>query len=182
VNFISIPLIDFNDIRTPITKYCFLAALRVELRERLIKATGVFFDLLIAKKLEVDVANSKHFRGYARSGTEKTATKAISEKYLLCLPKVTIPGLRLAIEAYLKETQALVNEFILLITEILAPPIPNTLVVNISQLLETLIQALEVTRENILLELPSRLMGLRKKDIKSEAEIFFVEVFKGSAS
>jgi isopenicillin N synthase-like dioxygenase len=102
-NFTSIPLIDFNDTRTPVTKHRFLAALRhalvnvgffylqnppigVELRERLVKATGAFFDLPMAKKLEVDVANSKHFRGYARSGTEKTATKSDQrETFTVCL-------------------------------------------------------------------------------------------------
>jgi isopenicillin N synthase-like dioxygenase len=207
------------------------------------------------------------------------------------LPEATTPGLRPAIEAYLEETQALANEFILLIAEALdldaaaftkllqgeppmsslrigayrppdssqppeteiqgvgahkdasfltyllqgtghsclevqnkcgtwipAPPIPNTLVVNIGRSLETLTQgvcvatthrvnlkssqyqgtgnaplgtrlsfaffqmlALEVTREDMLLELPSRLVGLREKDVNSEAETFFVEVFKGSA-
>jgi isopenicillin N synthase-like dioxygenase len=40
----------------------------------LAKTTGAFFDLPLEKKLEVDVVNSKHFRGYACSGTEKTAT------------------------------------------------------------------------------------------------------------
>lgn len=102
-NFTSIPLIDFRDATDPATKPQFLSTLRhaltsvgffylqnpplgVELREQLVKTTGAFFDLPTEKKLEVDVANSKHFRGYARSGAEKTATiDDLRETFTVCL-------------------------------------------------------------------------------------------------
>jgi isopenicillin N synthase-like dioxygenase len=91
-DFTSIPLIDYRDSTSLVTKHRFLAALRhalvnvgffylqnppigLDLRQQLVKETGAFFDLPAEKKLEVNVANSKHFRGYACSGTERTATK-----------------------------------------------------------------------------------------------------------
>lgn len=91
VNFTSIPLVDYNDSLSPDTKPRFLSALRsalvdvgffylqnppieVEIREALVKTTGAFFDLPTDKKVELDVVESKHFRGYACAGVEKTAT------------------------------------------------------------------------------------------------------------
>lgn len=91
VNFTSVPLVDYNDSLSPDTKQRFLSALRsalvdvgffylqnppieVGVREALVKTTGAFFDLPTEKKLELDVVKSKHFRGYACAGTEKTAT------------------------------------------------------------------------------------------------------------
>lgn len=91
VNFTSIPLVDYHDSLSPDTKPRFLSALRsalvdvgffylqnppieVEVREALVKTTGAFFDLPTKKKLELDVAETKHFRGYACAGAEKTAT------------------------------------------------------------------------------------------------------------
>lgn len=102
-NFTSIPFVDFRDATDPATKPRFLSTLRhalvnvgffylqnpplgVELRERLVKTTGAFFDLPTEKKLELDVANSKHFRGYARSGAEKTATiDDLRETFTVCI-------------------------------------------------------------------------------------------------
>lgn len=91
VNFTSIPLVDYQDSLSPDTKPRFLSALRsalvdvgffylqnppieVDVREALVKTTGSFFDLPTKKKLELDVAHSKHFRGYGCAGAEKTAT------------------------------------------------------------------------------------------------------------
>jgi isopenicillin N synthase-like dioxygenase len=91
VNFTSIALVDYHDSLSPDTKPRFLSALRsalidvgffylqnppieVELQEALVKTTGAFFDLPTKQKLELDVARSKHFRGYACAGAEKTAT------------------------------------------------------------------------------------------------------------
>ena len=90
-NFTHIPLVNYNDAISAATKPRFLSALRnalvdvgffylqnppigVDVREKLAKTTGAFFDLPLEKKIEVDVVNSKHFRGYACSGSEKTAT------------------------------------------------------------------------------------------------------------
>lgn len=90
-NFTSIPLVDYHDSLSPDTKPRFLSALRsalvdvgffylqnppieVEVRKALVKTTGAFFDLPTKRKIELDVAESKHFRGYACAGTEKTAT------------------------------------------------------------------------------------------------------------
>lgn len=91
VNFTSIPLVDFNDSLSPETKPRFLSTLRTALvdvgffylrnppvdsktREALVRTTGDFFDLPAQKKHELDVNLSKHFRGYACAGSEKTAT------------------------------------------------------------------------------------------------------------
>lgn len=91
VNFASIPLVDFHDSLSPGTKTHFLSALRSALvdigffylknppiedkvRETLVKTTDAFFDLPTKTKLELDVTRSKHFRGYACAGSEKTAT------------------------------------------------------------------------------------------------------------
>lgn len=204
------------------------------------------------------------------------------------LPEVTTPGLRQAVEVYLKQTQALADRFTLLVAEALdlnpalftrvlqressysilricaypepesshpadtgfqgvgphkdgsfmtyllqgtdhcslevqnksglwisVPPVPNTLVVNIGQSLEALTQgvcvatthrvhlrsmqyhgtyiplgtrlsfaffqmlALDVTQEDMLLELPSHIMALREKHVKSDAETFFADLYKG---
>ena len=205
------------------------------------------------------------------------------------LPEETTPGLRQAVEAYLEETQALADKFILLIADALdinqaaftkllqreppysvlrigaysqpdtpqptetefqgvgphkdgsfltyllqgtdhsslevqnksgawipVPPVPNTLVVNIGRSLEALTRgvcvatthrvnlkseqyrgventplgtrlsfaffqmlALDVTREDMLLELPPHIVGLRENDVKSDAETFFVDLYKG---
>lgn len=91
VNFTSIPLVDYHDSLSPATKPRFLSALRSALvdvgffylqnppiedkvREALVKTTGEFFDLPAKTKQELDVVQSKHFRGYACAGSEKTAT------------------------------------------------------------------------------------------------------------
>lgn len=103
-------------------------------------------------------------------------------------------------------------------TWISAPPIPNTLVVNIGRSLEALTQgvcvatthrvnlkpaqylgadnmplgkrlsfaffqqvALDVTQEDMRVELPPHILALRENDVKSDAETFFIDLFKGSA-
>lgn len=101
---------------------------------------------------------------------------------------------------------------------ILAPPVPNTLVVNIGRSLEALTQgvcvatthrvnlrpgqyhgtqnsplgtrlsfpffqmlSLDVTREDMALEIPSHILSLRREDVKSDAETYFAEIFNGLA-
>lgn len=41
--------------------------------------------------------------------------------------------------------------------------------------------ALDVTREDMVLELPPRIVGLREDHVKSDAETFFVDLYKGPA-
>ncbi|KAJ5531990.1 hypothetical protein N7494_008542 [Penicillium frequentans] len=330
-NFTHIPLVDYNDAISPATKPHFLSALRnalvdvgffyllnppirVDIREKLATTTGAFFDLPLEKKLEVDVVNSKHFRGYACSGSEKTATISDQRETLTVgldapthdsnspiyyglegpnqwLPEETTPGLRKAVEVYIEQTQALADEFIVLIAEALdlhpttfnkvlqrkypmsnlrisayprvdpsmptetevqgvgphkdgsfltyllqgtehsslevqnksgtwisAPPIPNTLVVNIGRSLEALTQgvcvatthrvnlkpsqyigandiplgkrlsfayfqmlALDVTQEDMKVELAPHILALRENDVKSDAETFLADVYKGAS-
>ncbi|KAJ6018209.1 hypothetical protein N7451_001588 [Penicillium sp. IBT 35674x] len=330
-NFTHIPLVDYNDAISAATKPRFLSALRnalvdvgffylqnppveVDVREKLAQATGAFFDLPLEKKLEVDVVNSKHFRGYACSGSEKTATISDQRETLTVgldapthdsnspiyyglegpnqwLPEETTPGLRQAVEVYIEQTQELADEFITLIAEALdlhpatfnkvlrrkypmsnlrisayprvdpsmpsetevqgvgphkdgsfltyllqgtehsslevqnksgtwipAPPIPNTLVVNIGRSLEALTQgvcvatthrvnlkpsqyigandiplgkrlsfayfqmlALDVTQEDMKVELPPHILALRETDVKSDAETFLADVYKGAS-
>lgn len=99
-----------------------------------------------------------------------------------------------------------------------APPIPNTLVVNIGQSLEALTQgvciatthrvnlkpgqflgtdniplgrrlsfaffqmvALDVTEEDMRVEVPPHILALRRNNVKSNAETFFTDLFKGPA-
>ncbi|OQE02642.1 hypothetical protein PENSOL_c002G07681 [Penicillium solitum] len=331
VNFTSIPLVDYQDSLSPDTKPRFLSALRsalvdvgffylqnppieVDVREALVKTTGSFFDLPTKKKLELDVAHSKHFRGYGCAGAEKTATISDQRETLTVgidapihgsdspiyyglegpnqwLPEETTPGLRKAVEAYIEQTQELAETFVFLIAEALeihpdaftkvlqreypysllrigaypqmdpskptaadiqgvgphkdssfltyllqgtghssleaqnkagtwisVPPIPNTLVVNIGRSLETLTQgvcvatthrvnlkpaqylgadnmplgkrlsfaffqmvALDVTQEDMRVALPPHILALRENDVKSDAETFFVDLFKGPA-
>ena len=103
-------------------------------------------------------------------------------------------------------------------TWISAPPIPNTLVVNIGRSLEALTQgvcvatthrvnlkpgqylgpdntalgkrlsfaffqmvALDVTEEDMKVEIPPHILALRQNNVKSDAETFFVDLFKGPA-
>lgn len=90
--FTSIPIIDYGDALAAATKPNFLSALRhalvnvgffylrnppigAEVREELTKRTALFFDLPTEQKQKVALVNSKHFRGYASLGIEKTATK-----------------------------------------------------------------------------------------------------------
>ncbi|CAI7636606.1 unnamed protein product [Penicillium crustosum] len=331
VNFTSIPLVDYQDSLSPDTKPRFLSALRsalvdvgffylqnppieAEVRETLVKTTGAFFDLPTKKKQELDVAHSKHFRGYGCAGAEKTATISDQRETLTVgidapvhgsdspiyyglegpnqwLPEETTPGLRKAVEVYIDQTQKLAETFVFFIAEALeihpdaftkvlqreypysllrigaypqmdpskptaadiqgvgphkdssfltyllqgtghssleaqnkagtwisVPPIPNTLVVNIGRSLETLTQgvcvatthrvnlrpaqylgannmplgkrlsfaffqmvALDVTPEDMRVVLPAHILALREKDVKSDAETFFADLFKGPA-
>lgn len=331
VNFTSIPLVDYHDSLSPDTKPRFLSALRsalvdvgffylqnppieVGVREELVKTTGAFFDLPTEKKLELDVVKSKHFRGYACAGAEKTATISDQRETLTVgidapvhrsdspiyyglegpnqwLPEETTPGLRKGVEVYIEQTQELAETFVFFIAEALeinpyaftkvlkreypysllrigayprmdpskptaadiqgvgphkdgsfltyllqgtghsslevqnksgtwisVPPIPNTLVVNIGRSLEALTQgvcvatthrvnlkpaqylgadnvplgkrlsfaffqmvALDVTQDEMRVALPLHILALREKDVKSDAETFFIELFNGPA-
>lgn len=103
-------------------------------------------------------------------------------------------------------------------TWISAPPIPNTLVVNIGRSLEALTQgvcvatthrvnlkpsqyigaddiplgkrlsfayfqmlALDVTQEDMKVELAPHILALRENDVKSDAETFLADVYKGAS-
>ncbi|KAJ5741714.1 hypothetical protein N7533_011123 [Penicillium manginii] len=328
--FDSIPILEFGDALSATTKPRFLSSLRHALvkvgffylrnppigaavRDDLVRKTASFFDLPMEKKQEVAIANSRHFRGYASLGIEKTATKRDQRETLTVgfdeparelslpayhsffgpnqwLPESTAPGLRHAIETYLGENQALADVFVVLVAEALdmdrnvftrllekdplttlriaaypdpgidnepaagfqgvgphkdgniltyllqgtdhsglevqnrsgkwipVPPIPDTLVVNIGRSLEVLTKgvcvatthrvnlrseyyhgkdnaplgtrltfpcfqmlSLNVTREEMELELPSHILSLREEDVKSDAETYFEEVYKGLA-
>ncbi|KAJ5597706.1 hypothetical protein N7537_007790 [Penicillium hordei] len=159
VNFTSVPLVDYHDSLSPDTKPRFLSALRsalvdvgffylqnppveVEVREALVKTTGAFFDLPTKSKLELDVTHSKHFRGYACAGAEKTATISDQRETLTVgidapvhgsdspiyyglegpnqwLPEETTPGLRKGVEVYIEQTQKLADTFVFFIAEAL---------------------------------------------------------------
>ncbi|KAJ5094752.1 hypothetical protein N7456_010613 [Penicillium angulare] len=331
VDFASIPLVDFYDAFSPDTKPRFLSALRsalvdvgffylrnppidTKIRDALVKTTGAFFDLPTSKKLELDVTQSRHFRGYGCAGSEKTATLSDQRETLTVgieapvrgsdspiyyglegpnqwLPEETVPGLRKAVEVYIQETQKLAETFLFLVAEALelnpdaftkvlnreypfsllrigaypqmdpsnpaaadiqgvgahkdssfltyllqgtghsslevqnksgtwisAPPIPNTLVVNIGRSLEALTQgvcvatthrvnlkpaqylgpdnislgkrlsfaffqtvALDVTKEDMRVDIPPHILALRVNNVKSDAETFFTDIFEGPA-
>lgn len=90
--FTSIPILEYGDAISPTSKPKFLSALGhalvnigffyirnppigVKVREALVQKTGSFFALPTAEKEQVALVNSKHFRGYASLGSERTGTK-----------------------------------------------------------------------------------------------------------
>ena len=90
--FTSIPILEYGDAISPTSKPAFLFALRhalvnvgffyirnppigVKVREQLVQKTSSFFALPTAEKEQVALANSRHFRGYAALGIERTGTK-----------------------------------------------------------------------------------------------------------
>jgi isopenicillin N synthase-like dioxygenase len=90
--FDEIPLLDFTLAHDPAAKPKFLESLRravvnvgflyiknapisAAIQETLIKKGIELFELPLEEKLKIEMANSKHFLGYARLGTEITAMK-----------------------------------------------------------------------------------------------------------
>lgn len=90
--FTSIPVLEYGEAISPTSKPRFLSSLRhalvnvgffyirnppigLKVREQLVQKTGSFFALPTAKKQKVALANSKHFRGHASLGIERTGTK-----------------------------------------------------------------------------------------------------------
>lgn len=104
-NFSSLPIIDFQDALSPATKPQFLAELRhalvkvgflylknhsisVQVQQDLLRTSGDFFSLPSDKKAEVNMANTKSFRGYTGLGNERTAAKADEREtfWVSCIP------------------------------------------------------------------------------------------------
>jgi isopenicillin N synthase-like dioxygenase len=90
--FNEIPLLDFALANDQTTRAKFLESLRravvnvgflyvkntpvsAVIQETLIKKGIELFELTLEEKLKIEMANSKHFLGYARLGTEITAMK-----------------------------------------------------------------------------------------------------------
>jgi isopenicillin N synthase-like dioxygenase len=85
-------LLDFALTSDPVTKPKFLESLKravvnvgffyikntpisSTIQENLVKKGTEIFELPLEEKLKIEMANSKHFLGYARLGTEITAMK-----------------------------------------------------------------------------------------------------------
>ena len=101
-NFASLPIIDFNDALSPTTKPNFLSELRhalvkvgffylknhtipSQVQQDLLRTSETFFSLPADRKAEVNMANSKSFRGFTGLGNERTATKADErETFFVC--------------------------------------------------------------------------------------------------
>lgn len=88
--FSSIPILDFKQSQSPVTKPLFLSRLREALVvvgffylvnppvpthviDNYITKSKELCNLPLEKKLKIDMVNSKHFLGYSRVGCEKTA-------------------------------------------------------------------------------------------------------------
>ncbi len=89
----SPPVLDLHDFDRPVTRPAFLHALRAAARDvgffyldghelplsqmrGLFDLSRAFFALPDAAKLEIQMANSRHFRGYTRLGAERTGGRA----------------------------------------------------------------------------------------------------------
>ncbi|KAJ5334642.1 hypothetical protein N7452_007045 [Penicillium brevicompactum] len=158
-NFDSLPIIDFEDALSPSTKPQFLSALRHALvkvgffylknhpvprqvQQDLLRTSGDFFSLPSDKKAEVNMANTKSFRGYTGLGNERTAAKADEREtfwaglheivdsselpvwYNLVGPnqwpeEEVALGFRKSVEAYLSEIERLSETFTGLVAEAL---------------------------------------------------------------
>jgi isopenicillin N synthase-like dioxygenase len=89
----TLPILDLRDFHEPRTRAAFVEALRRAahevgffylrghgapegLSDRIFELSREFFALPLAAKLAIDMANSPHFRGYTRVGSERTGGHA----------------------------------------------------------------------------------------------------------
>ncbi|KAB8231206.1 isopenicillin N synthase family dioxygenase [Aspergillus alliaceus] len=161
-SFTEIPILDYSLSTSSTTKSQFLSDLRNALidvgffylinapvapqtQRDVVQKCREIFDLPLEKKLEIEMANSKHFLGYSRLGAEITAREQDYREqfdFATELPapgpekplfwnirgpnqwpdENAIPGFRQAIEAYLAEINPLSDAFRRLISEALDLP------------------------------------------------------------
>ncbi|TVY39193.1 putative 2-oxoglutarate-dependent dioxygenase [Lachnellula occidentalis] len=160
--FNDIPLLDFASTSDPATKPEFLKALRTaivdvgflyiknttispSIQENLITKGIEALELPLEEKLKIEMANSKHFLGYARLGAEITAMKSDYREQYDFATEVPAPGpeepphrnlrgpnqwpdesvikgFRTAVESYLEEIATFAISFSRLIAEALDMP------------------------------------------------------------
>ncbi|CAG7988714.1 unnamed protein product [Penicillium nalgiovense] len=135
-NFASLPIIDYNDALSPTTKAQFLSELRhalvkvgffylknhtipSQVQQDLLQTSGTFFGLPADKKAEVNMANSKSFRGYTGLRHERTAAKADERETFFWPTETLAPGFRQSVERYLTEVDRLSERFTGLVAEAL---------------------------------------------------------------
>ncbi|KAJ5769529.1 Oxoglutarate/iron-dependent dioxygenase [Penicillium odoratum] len=107
--FTSIPILDFAQTLSPLTKPEFLNALREALinvgffylknppislvsQSTLIEKGLKLFELPLEKKLEIEMVNSPHFLGYSRLGAEITALKPDHREQFDFATELPAPG------------------------------------------------------------------------------------------
>ncbi|KAJ5623507.1 Oxoglutarate/iron-dependent dioxygenase [Penicillium lividum] len=107
--FTSIPILDFAQTLSPLTKPEFLNGLREALINvgffylqnppvsRLLQSTLIekgleLFELPLEKKLEIEMVNSPHFLGYSRLGAEITALKTDHREQFDFATELPAPG------------------------------------------------------------------------------------------
>jgi isopenicillin N synthase-like dioxygenase len=108
-NFTSIPVLDLNLTKSPVSKPKFLGQLRdalfvvgffylknppvpVKVRNEFVQKSMDLCNLPLEKKMEIDMINSKHFLGYSRMGLERTARKLDNREMFDFLTPMPPPG------------------------------------------------------------------------------------------
>ncbi|KAG7116457.1 2-oxoglutarate-dependent dioxygenase like protein [Verticillium longisporum] len=142
--FTKVPVVDYSLSQHPAGKAEFLSQLRnaivnvgffylsnhsipEEVQQAVLEQTNAFFILPLQKKLDIDMAHSKHFLGYNGMSSEKTVAITGQNESVFVLTalslewpdKNAVPDFRQAVETYRSAVQDLATSFISLTSEAL---------------------------------------------------------------